>query len=83
MYEIKFTDQAKREFKNISIRHKQVLTPILEELKDDPFFGKPLTREFTGKYSYRMGVYRLIYKVNKVDKIISVLTVGHRGRVYE
>jgi len=83
MYKIKFTAQAKKEFKNISIRHKQVLTPILEEMKDDPFLGKPLTREFTGKYSYKIGVYRIIYKVNKKDKIISVLTAGHRGRVYE
>ena len=83
MYKIKFTAQAKKEFKNISIRYKQVLTPILEEMKDSPFISKPLTREFTGKFSHKIGVYRIIYKVNKNDKIISVLTVGHRGRVYE
>lgn len=82
MYKIKLTAQAKRELKNISQLHLQALTSIFEELKDDPSLGKPLTRELTGRFSFRVGVYRIIYKVNKKDKTILVLTAGHRATIY-
>lgn len=52
------------------------------ELKDDPLVGKPLTRELTGKFSLRVGTYRVIYKINRQDKIIYILTAGHRSTVY-
>jgi mRNA interferase RelE/StbE len=83
MYEIILTARAKKELKLLSKRHQISIGRILEELKDDPYLGKPLTRELTGKLSFRVGVYRIIYKVNKKDKIIAILTAGHRARVYE
>jgi len=55
----------------------------LAEIKEEPFLGKPLARELTGKFSFRVGVYRIIYKVNKKDKVIDILTAGHRATVYE
>ena len=67
MYKIKLTTQAKKELKNISKLHLQALSSIFEELKDDPFLGKPLTRELTGKFSLRIGAYRVIYKVSKKE----------------
>jgi mRNA-degrading endonuclease RelE of RelBE toxin-antitoxin system len=39
--------------------------------------------ELTGKFSFRVGVYRIIYKVNKKDKVVDILTAGHRATVYE
>lgn len=83
MYKIKLTAQAKRELKNISRMHQQALTSVFEELKDDPFLGKPLTRELTGRFSYKVGVFRIIYKVNDHDKIVRVLTAGHRSTMYQ
>lgn len=82
MLRLKLTSKAKKELKNISYRHRIALANIFDEIKDDPEMGKPLTRELTGKYSYKVGVYRIIYKVNKKDKLITVLTAGHRGKVY-
>jgi len=79
---IKLTARAKRELKNISKSHRLVLKEILNELKEDPYLGKPLTRELTRRYSYRIGVYRIIYKVSKKDKIIYIITAGHRATVY-
>jgi len=82
MYTIRLTAKAKSEFKDISIRHLQALSEIFDDLKDDPFLGKPLTRELIGRYSYRVGVFRLIYKVNQKDQTITILTAGHRSTVY-
>jgi len=83
MYRIEISPYAKRELLNIAKRHKHTIAEIIEELKDDPYMGKSLTREFTGRYSYKVGVYRIIYKVSKKDKRISILTVGHRATIYK
>lgn len=83
MYQLKLTTRAKRELKNISHRHQLVLATIFEEIKEDPNISKTLTRELTGKYSYKVGVFRIVYKVNTKDKIILILTAGHRATVYK
>lgn len=82
MYTIKLTARAKKELKNISKRHKEAMGLIFEELKEDATVGKPLTRELTGRFSLRVGIYRIIYMVNKRDKTIYVITAGHRSAVY-
>ena len=83
MYKIKITAKAKRELKNLSVRHEKALDAIYEELKDNPHLGKPLTRELTGRFSFRVGTYRIIYNINERDKNIFILTAGHRGIVYQ
>lgn len=79
MYKIKLTARAKRELKNISKLHLQVLSEIFEDLKENPKLGKPLNRELIARFSYRIGIYRIIYKVNEQDKIVYILTAGHRA----
>lgn len=83
MYILRISSKAKKELKEISQEHKKALINALYEIKEDPTFGKPLKRELTGLYSFRVGVYRIIYKVNKKDRIISVLTAGHRATIYK
>lgn len=83
MYKIKLTTRAKRELKNISKLYREAISSVFEELKDEPLLGKPLTRDLTRRFSLKVGVYRIIYKINKKDKIITVLTAGHRATLYE
>ena len=52
------------------------------EMVEHPLLGKPLSRELTGRFSLRVGVYRLVYKIDQIDKKIVVLRIGHRGKVY-
>lgn len=82
MYKIKLTAKAKRELKNLSKLDKLRVGEIIEELKEDPLIGKPLSRELTRRYSYRVGIYRVIYKINQEDKIVDVLSAGHRSTAY-
>lgn len=82
MYKIKLTARAKRELKNISKLHEDAISSVFEDLKYDPLLGKPLARELTGKFSLRVGVYRIVYKINKKDEIITVITAGHRAKIY-
>ncbi|KKR92370.1 MAG: Addiction module toxin, RelE/StbE family [Candidatus Daviesbacteria bacterium GW2011_GWA1_41_61] len=82
MYRIKLTAKAKRELRKLSQTDKLRIAEIIEELKEDPLIGKPLSRELIKKFSYRIGVYRVIYRINRQDKIIVILSAGHRGTVY-
>lgn len=82
MYKLRISAQARRMLKQISRRRQKVALLAIKEIKEDPFAGKPLTRELTGRFSYRLGVFRIIYKVNKKDEVVEIITVGHRARVY-
>lgn len=83
MYRVKLTARVKRELKNLSKEDKVIIGEVVEEIKEDPLVGKPLARELIGRFSYRVGVYRVIYKINHDDKIIIILSAGHRGTVYD
>jgi len=83
MYKLRVASKAQGEIKKISHPHQKAIILALAEIKEEPFLGKPLVRELTGRFSFRVGMYRIIYKVNRRDKIIDVLTVGHRATVYE
>lgn len=83
MYDLLISAKARRELKRISRFHKEAIVSALEVLREDPLLGKPLTRELTGKFSFRVGMYRIIYKVNQKDKVVHILTAGHRSKVYQ
>lgn len=83
MYTVLLSITAKKELKEISKRHRDAIISALEDLQQNPFVGKPLRRELTGRFSYKVGVYRIIYKINKKDKVVQVLTAGHRSSVYK
>ncbi|MCJ7740779.1 type II toxin-antitoxin system RelE/ParE family toxin [Candidatus Microgenomates bacterium] len=82
MYRIIISPEAKNQLKQIKQIHQNALASIVETLKQDPYLGKPLGRELLGKYSYRIGVFRIIYKINKKDNVINIITAGHRSNVY-
>lgn len=84
MYRIIVSPSAKNQLRKISKKlHKNAIAQTIEELKPDPFLGKSLTRELTGKYSYRVGAsYRIIYKIEVNDKVVEVISAGHGSDVY-
>ena len=84
MYQLKISTKAEKELKKISKKYQQhAIYAALEDIKEEPTIGKPLVRELTGRYSYRIGVYRLIYKISKKDKIVYIISVGHRSTIYQ
>ena len=81
MFRIQLTAKAKKELRSLSKSDKLSLGEIIEELKENPFIGKPLSRELIKKFSYKVGVYRVIYKINQLDKIITVISAGQRSTI--
>lgn len=83
MFKLLISARAKKRLKNLKQNHQKAILSALEEIKEDPFIGKPLTRELRGRFSFRVGVYRIIYKISEIDKTVSVLNAGHRHNIYK
>jgi len=56
-----------------------LLGPLLEDPK---LVGKALQRELSGMYSARRGAYRVIYRLDDEDRLVTVLRIEHRSDAY-
>ena len=83
MYRLIISPQAQKELKKIKKAHQLPIRLLIEEIREDPQLGKSLSRDLKGKFSYRLGVYRIIYKVNQKDGTINIISVGHRSKIYD
>lgn len=54
----------------------------LDSLRNDPAKGKALKHKLKGKYSLRVGVYRIIYTVVKKQITVFIVDIGHRREIY-
>ena len=85
MYKIILLSDAEKFYRKLLVTNKELFRRIdnaLEALKDEPFLGKPLKDSLKGKYSLRVGVYRIIYSIDKHEISIYVLDIAHRREVY-
>ncbi len=83
MYDVIIAPQAQKGMKHLKNIFRTAINEAIKELKDDPFCGKPLSRELAGRYTYRLGSYRIIYRINKADKKIFIIGAGHRATIYD
>ncbi len=83
MFRLLISTRAQKRLKLLKKTHQEAILSALEEIKENPFMGKPLTRELTGRFSFRVGVYRIIYIVSEGNKTVRVLNAGHRADVYK
>ena len=60
----------------------QRVASALDDLQRDPHQGKPLKGELRGRYSYRVGSYRIVYLVRQRELLVLIIDVGHRRDIY-
>jgi len=53
----------------------------LKTILADPSSGKALKDELAGLRSFRVGTFRVIYRVTR--KVVEIVAIGPRGRIYE
>jgi len=85
LYKLIIQPQAMDFYKKLYSADRSHFTRIslaLESLKKDPFRGKALKLDLKGKYSLRIGVYRIIYSVDENIITINILKIAHRRDVY-
>jgi mRNA interferase RelE/StbE len=70
------------------IRHlppevKRGVKGALRALARDPSLGAPLLRELEGLWKYRVSRFRVVYAIDRRQRVLRILAVGHRRRIYE
>ena len=84
-YRLELSNQAERVIRRMAEREPALYERVaqaLEDLTNDPLQGKALKGELKGRYSYRVGSYRLIYLVRQRALVVLVIDIGHRRDVY-
>ncbi len=82
LYRVNFTQYAFELLPTLHPDIKAMIKDALKDLKRHPYLGKDLQEELASFQSYRLKRYRIIYKTNIHNKIITVYFVGHRRNVY-
>ncbi|MBF0569449.1 MAG: type II toxin-antitoxin system RelE/ParE family toxin [Candidatus Omnitrophica bacterium] len=54
----------------------------INDLAYDPYRGKPLVGDLYGFYSLRVGVYRVVYSIDKGRVMVQIIHIGHRKDAY-
>jgi mRNA interferase RelE/StbE len=86
MYSIEYFDSVVKEDipalpKTIKERIKKA---IESRLTADPVgLGKPLRYSFIGHRRIRVGDYRIVYKINPENEIVTIVLIKHRKEVYD
>ena len=86
MYRVALTPEAEHFYQNLFYSDKSIFKRIelaLRSLSKQPFRGKPLQHRYKGCYSLRVGVYRIIYKVEREKVLVIVVDIGHRRDIYQ
>lgn len=82
MYDLKVATSAKSDIKRLPAKIKKATIAVLRELRIDPSIGKPLKRELTGKHTFSIGNYRIVYKIREKENVVEILKVRPRHVVY-
>ncbi len=85
MYRILLSRSAEKEYvylhKTNASLFKRIKT-ALNYIAQNPHQGKPLKLSLKDKWSYRVGMYQIIYSVEYNILTVYVLEIGHRREVY-
>lgn len=81
-YEVVVGNDAARSIRRLPKQSQKPVVEALIKLGADPRAGKPLVGELAGIWSLRRGDYRVLYRIDDLERRLEVARVGHRREVY-
>lgn len=85
MAELVLTNTARREFERLPEPLRRAVARTIDSIADEPeAVGIPLLGRLRGKWSARVGTYRIIYSIDQAGsrRIVIVRAIRHRGVAY-
>lgn len=85
-WEVLFTPEFGKQFSRIPENRVRKLEKLFGRLRDDPFDQIPQAKRLKSKsrlFSFRIGDFRLIYRIYKRARQVLLVRVAPRGSVYE
>ncbi len=82
MHKIRIPDDVAALLRSLHPNLKRKARAALRILSTDPYEGKSLQSDLEGLRSYRIGRFRIVYRISE-KKDIEVVAVGPRKNIYE
>ena len=87
MYKLLLSNKAEKILEKLKKRDKknfEIISNHIENLTQNPkFYGKPLTGNLAGLWSYRTADFRIIYEIEENKLMVFVIEIEHRKSVYD
>ena len=87
MYKLLLSNKAEKILEKLKKRDKknfEIIINHIENLTQNPkFYGKPLTGNLAGLWSYRTADFRIIYEIEENKLMVFVIEIEHRKSVYD
>ena len=81
-YPLRVPDEVARLVRGLHPQIKWKVRAGLQIIVEQPTVGKPLKEELAGLRSYRIGRFRIVYRISR-DHSIEVVALGPRRDIYE
>jgi len=81
-YEVIVSNSVKKSLIAIPLLWRNRLMDAIDLLAENPFMGEKLWGKLQGKRKIRIHPYRIIYEIDKMNRITIILETGHRQGIY-
>ena len=85
MYELFLTHEAQRFYERAPEAMVRRINRCFDSLRENPYDHpniKSLKDQLAGLFRYRLGAYRVIYRIDKQKNQVVVLLIVHRSKAY-
>lgn len=83
MVEITFSKEASKFFLKLKQSDRNKISKAFNKLEKNPLMGEKLKGKLSGRFKFYAWPYRIIYKFFEKEKLIEIVTIGHRQGVYK
>ena len=87
IYEVRYDELALKQLKKMDRATKELIISYIEKnlvgTKNPRLKGKPLVRNISDLWRYRVENYRIIAEINGNEITIFILEVEHRSKIYK
>lgn len=80
VYTIKMPDGVAALIRSLHPSLKKKIRTGMDMIVQTPLIGKPLKQDLQGLYSYRIGKFRIVYRLH--GKVIELVAIGPRKHIY-
>lgn len=83
MNKLYFSKEAEKLFSKLNSINQKKVSKAIEKLEKSPLVGEKLKGEYQGLLKLYAWPYRVIYSFDNKNKIILIVSIGHRQGVYK
>lgn len=83
-YSIEYKNSVKKELRKLTKIDRIVIIKKIGLLRKDPHpEGSAKLKGSQNLYRFRHGDYRVVYKIDKLVIVITIIRIGHRREIYK